>query len=188
MDERSSISVHSKVYAVDILGNTIFTTVTKIPDAVAEWINKLKPDNNTLRRHVGFEVEYEDTDHTRIGTLQLCLANSCLILQVPHGRSPCPPSLAQFLGDPANAFISADIQNKMTMLKQQLPFAEQVHCLDLSDLRAIDPPPTDQKKTLLGLIALDAQDWGRLLDLSATQVQYACLDAFLNLQFTKHFY
>ncbi|KAL8551209.1 hypothetical protein ACS0TY_000334 [Phlomoides rotata] len=102
-------------------GGIIITTVTRDANAITEWIQDVNnaAGNNTSRL-VGFEVQFA-SDTMRIGTVQLCIGNRCLIFQLSGDGSPCPPSLDQFLDDPNNILLGTDLEAKWDLLREQLP-------------------------------------------------------------------
>lgn len=204
----SSIRTHDDLeeaiehlYDVTILGKTILTTVTKYNEGVTQWIDAVNSDDNPVNRRVGFEVElYNRNDTTRIGTAQFCVGNRCLVIQVLNPWS-YPIALYKFLVDRNNTFIGVDILSKMKTMEKHYSFElVGVPCTDLGAVAAerfdrpelINADQSELGEAVLGVVdmmemeiqkpVVDHSDWGRNTKLSDEQVQYACIDAFFNLE------
>lgn len=184
---RTCITVHhcstrdaiKNTYTVVIYGVRIFTTATKSPDVLTEWIDGVTKDKTDLR-NVGLEFEF-DTRTTRISTVQLFFGNRCLVFQLDK-NSGLPAALQRFLCDHEYIFVAIHLGTKMEMLKWQFSFEGKVRGTDLS---VYAPFVGDEKlKDLNSMVVLEEVecDWDRLPEkLTVAQVHYACLDAFFNI-------
>lgn len=184
----------------------VYVTVTRSIDTLAEWVDvdiyegtparysehrshtqiTVGAPRSTLSaagvRFVGFHLLFDPTT-SRIGTLQLCLANDCLVFQLTD-TSPCPPYLSRFLLDHNNVFIGTDMVNNVHLLSAQMHFEGYVRYLELG------PILTLAKIVLMfGWMPAPWQvetDWGRSDYLSVNQAHFACLCAYFNLRLASH--
>lgn len=169
------VGANKKCYDVVMLGETIFTTVTKHPDAVKEWIDAVK----TV--HLSFEIEYTNTTGSwlYVGTVQLCDGIRCLVLQLDKLKegTRLPPSLDKLLGNFNYSFFGdRKIKFKLDLLRSQFPFSFYVNSMMFENKEE----NVGFKYGKLNSIGLEEEDWTRPYELSQQQVHYACADAFLN--------
>nr|KYP37975.1 Werner syndrome ATP-dependent helicase isogeny [Cajanus cajan] len=145
---------------------------------------------------VGLDMEWRPNTqpnmHNPVATLQLCIANRCLVFQILHSPS-IPRSLDSFLADPAVTFFGVGIRADAEKLLQDY----NLHVANVRDLRPLaagrlgDRALNQAGLKALGLrvLGLEVQKPTRITMsrwdhrwLSAEQVQYAAVDAFLSYQ------
>ncbi|TKY65918.1 Werner Syndrome exonuclease [Spatholobus suberectus] len=127
-----------------------------------------------------------------VATLQLCVGNRCLVFQILHSPS-IPPSLFSFLADPNVTFVGVGIHEDAEKLLED----HNLNVANVCDLRPLaaeklgDPELNRAGLKTLGLrvLGLEIQKpqwitrsrWDNPW-LTAEQVQYAAVDAFLSYE------
>ncbi|XP_015881424.2 3'-5' exonuclease [Ziziphus jujuba] len=157
-------------------------------------------DNNTNPLMVGLDIEWRPNFNPQIdnpiATLQLCVADRCLIFQILHSPS-IPNSLIDFLGNRTCAFVGVGIQHDVEKLLLDYGLGV-ANVVDIGALAATKLGKRELRssglkslaKEVLGIevekpkrVTLSRWDneW-----LTCVQVQYACIDAFLSFEIGKH--
>ncbi|KAF5188224.1 Werner syndrome-like exonuclease, partial [Thalictrum thalictroides] len=89
-------------YNVNFAGKIIETTVTKMASAAENWVREIRSIHNGRRIILGLDCEWRCTDYwgffNKVATLQLCVDNNCLILQMVF-MDYLPQALKDFLND-----------------------------------------------------------------------------------------
>lgn len=183
-------------YDVNFFSTTIFTTVTRDPTVVSQWISdfdsyhSLGPDSPI----VGLDIEWRPFNasyQNPTATLQLCSGGRCLIYQLIH--TPCiPRALTDFLSNTNITFVGVGITSDMRRLSNDYgiggsakdlgPLASQVYgrndwaTAGLAKLaREILQIEMEKPRN----VTMSRWDNRRL---TVAQVQYACVDAFVSLE------
>ncbi|KAG5252627.1 Werner Syndrome exonuclease [Salix suchowensis] len=175
-DHKLPYETHS-LYDVKFFGDKIRTLVTHTASFVNTWIAETQQKllrNNHPAHHpliVGLDIEWRPN-------MALTAGNDCLIFQLLYCPTGIPQSLYAFLSDTTYTFVGVGIENdaKKLMDDHGLRVGNAVDLRELWDKRAgegVLGKGVEKPKR----ITLSRWDnaW-----LSAAQVQYACLDAFLS--------
>lgn len=180
----------------------IETLVTHNPHKVDSWIAATMESSSSVpygpdgRLLVGLDVEWrpnrrKQDDHP-VATIQLCVAHRCLIFQPLYARH-IPRSLANFLCNPEHTFVGVGIDKDAEKLlaDYSLEVSNAVDLRALAADRLGDPALSSAGLKSLAMavlgesvekpqrVTLSRWDKKRL---TADQVQYACLDAFLSFE------
>lgn len=196
--ENSMLVNTHKTYKVDFFDKVIHTTVTHNPDVVTNWIDDTKYLHRLPGLVVGLDVEwrpYFSADHpNRIATLQLCVSDRCLIYQIIHSDNCIPDSLAAFLSREFNfvTFVGVGIKSDLEKLQGDYGIGGSAFYVDLRGLAAegygMKELETAGLKRLTRIVlgkevekpeAVTMSRWDDR-GLTAEQVQYACVDAYLS--------
>ncbi|KAJ6316876.1 hypothetical protein OIU78_020042 [Salix suchowensis] len=199
-DHKLPYETHS-LYDVKFFGDKIRTLVTHTATFVNTWIAETQQKllrNNHPAHHpliVGLDIEWRPNMGRRfdnpVATLQLTAGNDCLIFQLLYCPTGIPQSLYAFLSDTTYTFVGVGIENdaKKLMDDHGLRVGNAVDLRGLAaeklgDLKWKNSGIKGLAREVLGKgvekpkrITLSRWDNGWL---SAAQVQYACLDAFLS--------
>ncbi|XP_059668278.1 3'-5' exonuclease-like [Cornus florida] len=186
------------LYDVTFFDSQIHTIVTHTSSFVDGWISDIE-HIHSRRLHrliVGLDVEWRPSFNRYIenpvATLQLCVGRRCLIYQLLYAGG-IPQSLIDFLGNPNYTFVGVGIDSDVEKLTGDhgLVVATTV---DLRGLAAAEYGLRELRNS--GLKELARRVLGKELEkprritmsrwdnewLTADQVQYACLDAFLSFE------
>ncbi|KAF5207787.1 Polynucleotidyl transferase, ribonuclease H-like superfamily protein, partial [Thalictrum thalictroides] len=187
----SSATTNSKRY-VNFSGNKIETTVTDKSEIVVNWIREIR-QIHTKRFLVGLDCEWKSNKchKNEVATLQLCIENKCLIIQLLH-IDRIPRLLRGFLHDSAitfagveverdtrkltedyglKCFTVVDVQKLLAMKSDEWTFDFGVHQPRLK-ARAFEAVGLPKKVTIMS-------NWEARV-LREDQVQYACIDAYVS--------
>ncbi|KAK8466488.1 LOW QUALITY PROTEIN: hypothetical protein PHAVU_008G109900 [Phaseolus vulgaris] len=187
---------HRNLYNVTFHSDTILTLLTSNP---SESI----PGSDILRRHrrrstllIGLDIEWRPNFrrgmNNPVATLQLCVGRRCLVFQILHAPF-IPASLVSFLGDAKHTFVGVGIQGDVQKLLEDcsLRVANFVDLRSLAVEKLSDRMLNTAGLKTLGLrvlgVAVDKPKkitksrWDNVL-LSAEQVQYAAVDAFVSFE------
>ncbi|KAK6120437.1 hypothetical protein DH2020_045813 [Rehmannia glutinosa] len=186
-----------KTYRVSFFDDTIYALVTNDPDTVTEWISDIESFHRCRLRHliVGLDCEwrpnYSRHHQNPVATLQLCVGRRCLIYQLIHSDGEIPESLVQFLSDEDYTFVGVNIAGDLEKLERDYGFGGDANAVDLRRLAADEYDRWDLKnaglKKLARIVlerdvekpqAVTMSRWDYRW-LTAEQVQYACVDAFM---------
>ncbi|XP_047180382.1 Werner Syndrome-like exonuclease [Vigna umbellata] len=183
------------LYDVTFEAHNIHTLVTHHPSQVDRWLS-----NNAGRRQglmVGLDVEWrpntQPNTQNPVATLQLCVGHACLVFQIIH--SPFfSHSLDSFLQDPNVTFFGVGIRaDAEKLLRDYGLYVANVYDLrSLAEAKLRGYPHLRQAglKTLcLHVLGVDVEKpqsitrsfWDNTR-LTAEQVQYASIDAFLSYE------
>ncbi|CAH8356720.1 unnamed protein product [Eruca vesicaria subsp. sativa] len=122
----ATYNTHQK-HTVDFFGNELIVTVTSTPSVITRWINNVLFHNNRFSSHplvVGVGVQWTPAGHhsnyylcdncynadpyyyadPEADTLQLCVGNRCLIIQLSH-CDHIPDELRYFLTDSGTVYV-----------------------------------------------------------------------------------
>ncbi|XP_062095164.1 3'-5' exonuclease-like [Humulus lupulus] len=201
VDHQLNSEAHN-LYDVQIgQGTTVRTLVTTSASMVDSWISETQRIHNR-RLHgliVGLDVEwrpsYTSSVNNPVAIIQLCVGHRCLIFQILHADY-IPRSLVNFLGNSDYRFVGVGVAADVDKLiaYHQLSVRNPV---ELRDVAARKHGDWSLKSTgLKGLAryvlgmeiekpnSVTMSRWdNRYLDYS--QVQYACVDAYLSFEIGK---
>lgn len=183
-------------YEVNFFGKSVHTTVAVDEQIVTEWISDVESSNRD-RLHqliVGLDVEWRPSFNRYVSnpaaTLQLCVGNRCLIIQLIHTPS-VPQSLVDFLANPSYTFVGVGINQDLEKLEEDYEFGFNTNTVDLRELAATHYGRRELKnsgvKTLTSLVLekevhkpknVTMSRWDNMW-LTPIQVRYACVDAFV---------
>ncbi|OIW07522.1 hypothetical protein TanjilG_14468 [Lupinus angustifolius] len=189
------------LYDVTFHSHSIHTLLTSDPSYVTTWISEtLSLSNHRRSLTVGLDVEwrpnFSSSSNNPVATLQLCVADRCLVFQILHAPS-IPHALVSFLADTRNTFVGVGIEEDVEKLVEDYDL-RVASVVDLRGVAADRYGERDLKqaglKTLsfrvLGLEVvkpkrISMSKWDNVW-LTAEQVQYACVDAFLSYEIGNH--
>ncbi|MED6194447.1 hypothetical protein PIB30_028606 [Stylosanthes scabra] len=193
------------LYDVTFHTHTIHTLLTTSSSLVHTWLS------DTLNHHsssttttvlVGLDIEWRPNTHRNsnnpVATLQLCIGNRCLIFQILHCDS-VPQSLVDFLVNEGNTFLGVGIEEDVEKLLEDYNLNVKKF-VDLRGLAESVLGETELKRA--GLKTLAERVLGLEIDkpkrvsrsrwdnpwLTAEQVQYACVDAFVSFEVGRILY
>ncbi|QHO57393.1 hypothetical protein HN51_011985 [Arachis hypogaea] len=189
----NSISGASK-YTINFGGKAIETTVTNKAIIVDQWIeeiNVLYAGKSTVVV-VGLDVEWRPNysrymDNNKSATLQLCIDEKCLILQLFYIDN-LTLSLKNFLMNPNFAFVGVEVGDDISKIRNEYDLNCGAHA-DIRELamekwpgRFRRPGLKDLAKDVVGLSMkkpkhVSMSNWEARV-LSIEQVEYACIDAY----------
>ncbi|KAK9070372.1 hypothetical protein SSX86_010774 [Deinandra increscens subsp. villosa] len=201
-----AISIHDhelpdythNLYDVTFFQDTISTIVTNTPSFVDSWIADIERINHRTLNSliVGLDVEWRPNQSRNIenpvATLQLCVGRRCLIFQILHSPS-VPQSLKNFLRNPNYTFTGVGIESDVEKLTEDYNLGVS-NMKDVRTLAAEAYGSRDLKNA--GIKTLTSRILGREVNkpkgvtmsrwdsewLTPSQVQYACIDAFLSFE------
>ncbi|WMV27205.1 hypothetical protein MTR67_020590 [Solanum verrucosum] len=179
-------------YSVTFAGKTIETTVTDKGAVADEWVrNILSIHGNTPMVVVGLDIEWRPHEiswmSNKSATLQLCIDEKCLILQLFY-VDEIPESLKDFLNGTNFTFVGIEVGDDVKKLKNEYG----LNCCKIADICAIAKQrwPGRFRRPGLKDLALEIaglnmkkpkhvcrSNW-EARELSSDQVEYACLDAY----------
>ncbi|WCJ28705.1 hypothetical protein M5689_010387 [Euphorbia peplus] len=196
------------LYDITFYNDNIHTVVTHSPSPVDQWLaetfqyhhrsRNLSDDNNNYPTTVGLDVEWRPNFSrfidNPIATLQLCIADRCLIFQIL--RSPCiPQSLTDFLRNQNGDFVFVGVEIENDVKKLWKDYGLRVgKTANLRGLAAEKAKFGGEVYQNAGLKELTWRIMGREIEkskrvtlsrwdsdcLAPCQVLYACLDAFVS--------
>ncbi|KAK3034049.1 hypothetical protein RJ639_034274 [Escallonia herrerae] len=124
----------SSKYHVNFMGKTIETTVTDKAAVADEWVATIGPIYRNKPTAVGLDVEWRPhpirTMSNKSATLQLCIDDKCLILQLFY-MDDIPQSLKRFLMDPNFTFVGIEVGDDIAKLKNEYG----LECARSADIR-----------------------------------------------------
>ncbi|GFY84644.1 hypothetical protein Acr_03g0014180 [Actinidia rufa] len=185
------------LYDVNFFSDKIHTLVTHTPSYVDDWISEIE-DIHRNRLHsliVGLDIEWRPNNRYHdnpVATLQLCVDRRCLIFQLIYAPF-VPQSLDRFLANPLYSFVGVGVDNDVEKLANDYDLSVAT-TVDLRSLAAAEYGVREMRN--MGLKDLAMQVLGKEVVkprwitmsrwdseyLSASQVQYACIDAFLSFE------
>lgn len=172
----------------------IDTTVTNEASGAEDWIRTVRAAHSGGRIIVGLDCEwkpqYSRWAHNKVATLQLCVGNKCLILQLFH-MDYIPQSVKDFLNGDDVILVGVGVDGDATKLRNDYG----VVCGEFMDLDQL----CRDFLALLGQRHLGLKGYARevlglnmekpkrvtmsnweVRSLSEAQVQYACIDAYVS--------
>nr|GMD78491.1 Werner Syndrome-like exonuclease [Ipomoea batatas] len=190
-------------YEVEFHDHVIQTVVTNMPRMVDVWVHEMEKHycKSGSKVVVGLDIEWRpnrDTGITNvIATLQLCIANNCLIFQLIH-TPEIPESLRDFLKNDSNIFVGVGVSDDAAKLERDYG----LEVVNTADLRHLAMKANGGEswprhaglarltEEILGLTLVKPKEitlsmWDNEL-LSEKQIEYACIDAFVSWDIGKH--
>ncbi|KAK4749861.1 hypothetical protein SAY87_027310 [Trapa incisa] len=190
VDHQLPYETHNR-YDVIFFAHQIATLVTHSPSHATSWLNELPPPPLLVGLDIEWRPNTANSDHP-IATIQLCTAASgssstCLIFQILHAPH-VPQQLIDFLENPAHTFVGVGIEEDAEKLLGDYG----LRVGNAVDLRSLAP----KELKYAGLKTLVKEVIGKEVEkpksvsrsrwdyrwLVPSQVQYACLDAFLSFE------
>ncbi|KAK9136663.1 hypothetical protein Sjap_007257 [Stephania japonica] len=192
------------IYEVYYGDDRIRTTVTADPATVSEWIRQIEWVHRRRLNQlvIGLDIEWrpirQRNQHNPVAVLQLCVGRRCLIFQILHAPA-VPHSLLAFLARPHYTFVGVGIEEDIEKLEEDHSvrvarwedlgvLADQ--CLGFCDGRLWRVGLRNLAEQVLGREVLKPRqitlsrwdsEW-----LSAKQIEYACVDAFVSFEMGRH--
>ncbi|XP_027351310.1 Werner Syndrome-like exonuclease [Abrus precatorius] len=186
------------LYDVTFYSDTIHTLLTSEPSLVDSWISDILRIHRRRLRHliVGLDVEWRPNTQRNmqnpVATLQLCVGRRCLVFQILFAQF-MPESLISFLGDRNLTFVGVGIEEDVEKLLEDYSLL----VANFVDLRSLAAEKLgEQELNRAGVKTLGLRVLGREVHkpqwitrsrwdnrwLTAEQVQYAALDAFVSFE------
>ncbi|KAK1611336.1 hypothetical protein QYE76_035009 [Lolium multiflorum] len=185
-------------YTVRFGSAVIDTTVTSDTAAADEWVRSVRASNADGRGLiVGLDCEWKPNYHSwttsKVAILQLCVGNTCLILQMFYA-SRVPAAIRAFLGDPTVRCVGIGVGEDAAKLAEDYGLV----CAAPVDLEARCNRHLGigggLGRTRLGLKGYAREVLGLSMEkprnvtmsnwekrqLDVAQVQYACIDAYVS--------
>ncbi|MED6206370.1 hypothetical protein PIB30_026075 [Stylosanthes scabra] len=182
----------SSKYTISCGGKAIETTVTNKAIVVHQWIeeiNALYAEKSTVV--VGLDIEwrpnYSRYMNNKAATLQLCIDDKCLILQLFYIDN-LPLSLKNFLMNPKFTFAGVEVADDISKISDDYVLNCGVHA-DIRELanekwpgRYSRPGLKDLAMDVIGLSMkkpkhVSMSNWEARV-LSIEQIEYGCIDAY----------
>ncbi|KAL3651362.1 hypothetical protein CASFOL_004364 [Castilleja foliolosa] len=178
-------------YYVTFAGTTIETTVTKSAATATAWVDDIISQHGSTPTIVGLDVEWRPHPISHMSnksaTLQLCIDNKCLILQLFY-MDEIPGSITGFLMNPNFTFVGIEVGDDVMKLKNEYG----LDCSSHADVRAVAKEKWPGRFSRPGLKDLAYEICGlgmkkpkhvcmsnwEARELNEAQVEYACIDAF----------
>ncbi|KAM0919100.1 hypothetical protein ACQ4PT_008493 [Festuca glaucescens] len=135
-------------YTVRFGSAQIDTTVTSDTAAADEWVRSVRASNADGRgRIVGLDCEWKPNYHSwttsKVAILQLCVGNTCLVLQMFY-TSRVPAAIRAFLGDPTVRCVGIGVGEDAAKLADDYGLV----CAAPVDLEArCKPAPRHRRRT-----------------------------------------
>ncbi|XP_051123937.1 3'-5' exonuclease-like [Andrographis paniculata] len=189
----SSISYNAATskYVVTFAGTAIETTVTDKAAVAAAWVADITSLYGDAPAVVGLDVEWRPHQiksmSNKSATLQLCIADKCLILQLFY-MDEVPISIRDFLMNPNFTFVGIEVADDARKLSAEYGLS-CARCGDIRDAaklrwpgRFSRPGLKDLAKEICGMAMKKPRhvcmsNW-EIRVLSEAQIEYACIDAF----------
>ncbi|XP_028765124.1 Werner Syndrome-like exonuclease [Neltuma alba] len=179
----------SKYYVIS-QGSTIETTLTHKASVADEWLRQVYSKYGGRHTVVGLDTEWmlrEVSLTMKAAILQLCVENTCLILQL-FCLDDVPENLRKFLTDSNFTFVGVQVKNDIKKLRKEYGI-ECSNGVDVLEVAKREWPEKFSRsglkhlaKELVGLEMkknkkVTMSEW-HVRDLSYEQVEYACIDAY----------
>ncbi|CAK7339911.1 unnamed protein product [Dovyalis caffra] len=197
------------LYDVNFYEDKIHTLVTHTPSFVNTWVadaqQNLHQNSNPVDHPllVGLDIEWRPNRMRHIenpvATIQLSTGKDCLIFQPLHCPTGIPQSLYDFLSNKTYTFVGVGIGSDVEKLVEDYELSVG-NAVDLRGLVAEKFGAVEWKNA--GLKRLVKEVLGKEFEkpkrvtlsrwdnewLTAAQVQYACIDAFLSYKIGESLY
>ncbi|XP_047331915.1 Werner Syndrome-like exonuclease [Impatiens glandulifera] len=180
-------------HLINFAGTTIETTVTSNAAAVDKWVEDILTQHGSHPTVVGLDVEWRphvfSSMSNKSATLQLCIANKCLILQLFYlVNDEIPLSLKSFLLNTNFTFVGIEVDDDV----KKLTCEYGLECGATADIKVLAMKRWPGKYSRPGLkdLAFDVSglkmtkekhvcmsNWEARV-LNDGQVEYACVDAY----------
>ncbi|KAE8077741.1 hypothetical protein FH972_016272 [Carpinus fangiana] len=176
-------------------GKPIETTVTDKASTIDEWVHEILSMYDGKPMVVGLDIEWKPNssreDDNKAATLQLCIGEKCLIVQLLH-TDGIPQPLKSFLMDSNFTFVGVKVAEDIAKLNGDYGI-ECNKSADISELamrqwqgRFEGGKPGLERLALevLGVSMKKPQEvrrsnWDKRV-LDENQVEYACIDAYVS--------
>ncbi|XP_060670940.1 3'-5' exonuclease [Ziziphus jujuba] len=184
------MSTNFKQY-VHFAGKTIETTVTDKASIIDQWVSQILNIYAANPTVVGLDIEWKPHPNSlmsnKSATLQLCIDNKCLIVQLFYVDS-IPQSLKNFLMNRSFTFVGIEVQDDIEKIRNEYGLS----CRKRADIREAAKVHFPGKFSMPGLkdlarevVGLDMKkslhatrsDWDARV-LNVDQIEYACIDAY----------
>lgn len=178
-------------YSINYDGKTIETTVTDKAITAEQWVEEINLLYAGKATVVGLDVEWRPHPisymSNKSATLQLCIDDKCLILQLFY-MDYLPLSLKNFLKDSNFTFVGIEVAGDIEKLKDEYGL-ECTKCADIRELakrkwpgRFRRPGLKDLALEVVGLLMRKPKhvcmsNWEARV-LNNEQVEYGCIDAY----------
>ncbi|CAH9080201.1 unnamed protein product [Cuscuta epithymum] len=179
-------------YYVQFGGKRIETTVTDRAAVANDWVTAIRSKHaGEPTVVVGLDNEWRPHPvsymSNKSATLQLCVDEDCLILQLFH-VDEIPEELKRFLSDPTFVFVGVEVADDVRKLREEYG----LECAKSEDIRELAkekwpgrfrrPGLKDLAMEICGLNMRKPKhvcmsNW-EVRELSLAQVEYACIDAY----------
>ncbi|XP_057742266.1 3'-5' exonuclease-like [Arachis stenosperma] len=194
------------LYDVIFHTHTIHTLLTTSPSLVDTWLsdtlNHHSSSTTTTTVLVGLDIEWRPNSHRNsnnpVATLQLCIGNRCLVFQILHSPS-VPQSLIDFLVNEGHTFLGVGVEEDVEKLLEDYNLNVK-NFVDLRNLAENVLGESEMKRAGLKSLAervlgleiekpkrISRSRWDNAW-LTAEQVQYACIDAFVSFEVGRMLY
>ncbi|KAL6556771.1 hypothetical protein OROHE_006647 [Orobanche hederae] len=178
-------------YYVTFAGTTIETTVTDKAATASAWVDDIVSRYGGSTMVVGLDVEWRPHPvrymSNKSATLQLCIDNKCLIIQLFY-MDEIPDSVKGFLMNPNFTFVGIEVGDDVQKLRNEYG----LDCSSHADVRAAAKEKWPGRFRRPGLKDLASEVCGlgmkkpkhvcmsnwEARELNQAQVEYACIDAF----------
>lgn len=190
-----------EIYDVTFHDEHIKTTVTSNTSVVDCWIDEILRihQRNLHNLIVGLDTEWcfditkKGPQPQPIAVLQLCIGHRCLIFQIHRANYLIPQSLAKFLGNSNFTFVGVGIETDAKKLKEDC----ELHVASTMDVSTMAATKFDDKSMKqMGLKGMARELLQKNMEkpkriklsrwhskyLSAAQIEYACVDAFVSFE------
>ncbi|QHN98468.1 hypothetical protein HN51_033744 [Arachis hypogaea] len=173
----------TKKYTINFDGKAIETTVANTYTIVDRWVQEI------ITLYAG--TNYSRYKNNKTATLQLCIDDKCLILQLFHVFK-LPLLLKNFLMNPTFTFVGDEVADDISKIRNEYG----LNCGSHADIRELSSKKWPNryydgnswlglKKLALDLVGLNMlkplhifeSNWESRF-LSIEQVEYACIDAY----------
>jgi ribonuclease D len=178
-------------------GHEIKTTITSSGTAVKRWLREIRYMYRWVYHKliVGLDVEWRPSySHVQnpVAVLQLCVGHRCLVFQILHADF-VPQDLVDFLADPGFRFVGVAVRGDADRLSDD----HGLHVVNTVDLRRLaaegmhrpDLRQAGLQALVRAVMGADLQKPKKVTmgpwdaqDLSADQIKYACIDAFVSFE------
>ncbi|XP_060217136.1 3'-5' exonuclease-like [Lycium barbarum] len=182
-------------YHIKFGGQTIETTVTDKAAIANQWASEMLSKYSGKQTVVGLDTEWRPTfmpyTSNKSATLQLCINNSCLIVQLFY-LDEIPQTLKKFLANPNFIFVGIEVAEDILKLKNEYGLV----CSSKADIRDVAknkwpgrfsrPGLKDLANAICGLYMAKPKhvcqsNWEARV-LNDGQVEYACIDAYASYE------
>ncbi|PSS03084.1 Werner Syndrome-like [Actinidia chinensis var. chinensis] len=178
-------------YTVNFAGKAIETTVTDKAATANEWVLEILSMYANKPTVVGLDIEWRPHQisylSNKSATLQLCIENKCLILQLFY-MDEIPEKLKAFLSDPNFTYVGIEVEGDIEKLRNEYG----LDCSKSEDIREAAkrkwpgrfrrPGLKDLAFEVAGLNMKKPKhvcksNWEARV-LSENQIEYGCIDAY----------
>ncbi|CAI9103563.1 OLC1v1002074C1 [Oldenlandia corymbosa var. corymbosa] len=182
-------------YSVTYDRKTIETTLTTKAAVTDEWVREVLSIYGNNPMVVGLDIEWKPNRvrymSNKSATLQLCIDNKCLILQLFY-MDFIPQSLKYFLANSNFTYVGIEVDSDIAKLRNEY----DLHCAKSADIRDLAkiqwpgrfrrPGLKDLAMEVVGLYMpkpkhISMSNWQERF-LTEPQIEYACIDAYASFK------